>query len=152
MVLKTDGPLRPPDSPCHFGALSADADISSIGWVWDYASPAQFLVPLLSCVQPKGSLPPAGVPAVTGTGDYSWNFTNFCDPEIDRRMRRALDLEQTDPYASARAFEALDHDLVDLAPMIPFASAVDLWLVSKRVSNVEFSPQFRLIVSQVWLR
>ena len=36
--------------------------------------------------------------------------------------------------------------------MIPFASAVDLWFVSRRVSNVEFSPQFRLIVSQVWLR
>jgi len=89
---------------------------------------------------------------VTGAGDYSWNFTNFCDPEIDRRMQRALYLEQTDPYASARAFEGLDHDLVDLAPMIPYAAAVDLWLVSKRASNVEFSPYFRLIVSQVWVR
>jgi len=36
--------------------------------------------------------------------------------------------------------------------LIPYATAVDLWLVSKRASNVEFSPQFRLIVSQVWLR
>jgi len=156
VVLETDGPLAP-DSPCHFGALSPDADISPIGWVWDYASPAQFLVPLLSCVKPEGSLPGdygsrSGSPAVKGAGDFSWNWPYFCDPEIDRRMRRALDLEQTDPYASARAFEALDHDLVDLAPMIPFASAVDLWFVSKRVSNVEFSPQFRLIVSQVWLR
>ncbi len=157
VVLETDGPLRPPDSPCHFGALSPDADISPIGWAWDYASPAQFLVPLLSCVKPDGSLPGdygsrSGSPAVKGAGDFSWNWPYFCDPEIDRRMRRALDLEQTDPYASARAFEALDHDLVDLAPMIPFASAVDLWFVSRRVSNVEFSPQFRLIVSQVWLR
>ncbi len=37
-------------------------------------------------------------------------------------------------------------------PLIPYAAAVDLWFVSKRVSNVEFSPQFRLIVSQVWVR
>ncbi len=67
-------------------------------------------------------------------------------------MQRALDLEPSDSYASARAFEALDHELVDLAPLIPYAAAVDLWLVSKRVSNVEFSPELRLIVSQVWVR
>jgi peptide/nickel transport system substrate-binding protein len=153
VVLETGGPLVPPkDADCYFGAISPDADISTIGWAWDYASPAQFLVPLLSCVQPKGSLPYDGVPAVTGAGDYSWNFTNFCDPEIDRRMQRALYLEQTDPYASARAFVSLDHDLVDLAPIIPYAAAIDLWLVSKRASNVEFSPYFRLIVSQVWVR
>jgi YVTN family beta-propeller protein len=153
VILETDGPLVPRRfAGCWFGALSPDADISTIGWAWDYASPASFLVPLLSCVRPRGSLPPEGVPAVTGAGDYSFNFTNFCDPGIDRRMRRALDLEQTDPYASARAFEALDHDLVDLAPMIPYAAGVDLWLVSDRVSNVEFNPVSRLIVSQVWVR
>ena len=93
-----------------------------------------------------------GFATASGCGSRRALFTNFCNSEIDRRMRRALDLEQTDPYASVRAFEALDHDLVDLAPMIPYAAAVDLWLVSERVSNVEFSPQLRLIVSQVWLR
>ena len=153
VVLETDGPLRPPDSPCHFGALSPDADISPIGLGVGLCVPCP--VPGAATLVRQArrcSLSSAGSPAVKGAGDFSWNWPNFCDPEIDRRMRRALDLEQTDPYASARAFEALDHDLVDLAPMIPFASAVDLWLVSKRVSNVEFSPQFRLIVSQVWLR
>jgi YVTN family beta-propeller protein len=152
VVLETDGPLRPPELECWFSPLTPDADVSNTAWFWDYPSPAQFLVPLLSCVQPEGSLPFDGSPAVTGAGDFSWNFTNFCDPEIDRRMQRALDLEPTDPYASARAFEALDHDLVDLAPLIPYGTAVDLWLISKRVSNVEFSPELRLIVSQVWVR
>lgn len=150
--IETDGPLAPPNGECSFIALSLDADVSIQGWAWDYASPAQFLVPLLSCVLPKGSPPFEGVPAVTGTGDYSFNFSFFCDREIDQRMRRALELEQTDPYASARAFEAVDHDLVDRAALIPYASAVDLWFVSERVRNVEFNPQFRLIVSQVWVR
>jgi ABC-type transport system substrate-binding protein/class 3 adenylate cyclase len=148
--VETDNMLT--DEECSFIALSLDADVSIQGWVWDYASPAQFLVPLLSCVLPKGSPPFEGMPAVTGTGDYSFNFSHFCDPKIDGRMRRALDVEQIDPYASARAFEAIDHDLVDQGPMIPYASAVDLWFVSKRVSNVEFNPQIRLIVSQVWIR
>lgn len=148
VVLETDGPLVPPVyADCYFGAISPDADISLTAWLWDYPSPAQFLVPLLSCVQPDGT------PAVEG--DYvfsSFNHSNFCDPAIDRRMQRALDLQLTDPYASARAFEALDHDLVDLAALIPYETAVDLWLVSDRVSNVEFSSQLRLIASQVWVR
>ena len=41
-------------------------------------------------------------------------------------MQRAIDLQLTDSHASARAFEALDHDLVDLAPMIPFQTAIDV--------------------------
>jgi hypothetical protein len=82
----------------------------------------------------------------------TFNASNFCDREIDRRMQRAIDLELIDPHASARAFEALEHDLVDLAPMIPFQTPIDVWLVSKRASNVEFSTVgIGPIVSQVWV-
>lgn len=154
VVLETDGPLRPPDVDCWFGALSPDADVAFAAWASDYPSAASFLVPLLSCVQPEGALLGKGSPAVRGAGDLTFNSSNFCDPEMDRRMQRALDLQLTDPHASARAFEALEHDLVDLAPMIPFQTGRDVWFVSHRVSNVEFSPPFLLgpIVSQVWLR
>ncbi len=134
VVLETDGPLIPACCQnCWFGAVSPDADVSFTAWANDYPSPASFLVPLLSC------------------GEH-FNASNFCDPEIDRRIQRALDLQLTDPHAAAREFEALDHDLVDVAALIPFATGVDLWFVSERVSNVEFSPQLRLIVSQVWVR
>jgi peptide/nickel transport system substrate-binding protein len=146
VILRTDGPLRPPDVDCWFGALSPDADVSYTGWFNDYPSAAAFLVPLLSCVQRDGT------PAVQGAGDFSFNSSNFCDPVIDRRMQRALDLQLTDLHASARAFEELERDLVDLAPMIPYQTGNDVWLVSKRLSNVEFSPVLRLIVSQVWVR
>jgi ABC-type transport system substrate-binding protein len=110
------------------------------------------MVPLASCVQPEGAHPnldwPVGT-TVESIGDYySWNFTNFCDPELDRRLQRAVQL--TDPYASAQAFQALDQDFVDLAAMIPVLSGTDVWLVSKRVSNVEFSAVYlQPIVSQV---
>jgi peptide/nickel transport system substrate-binding protein len=146
VVLETDGPLRPPGFDCWFGAISPDADVSYTAWFHDYPSAAAFLVPLLSCTEPDGT------PAVEGAGDFSFNVSNFCDPGIDRRMQRALDLQLTDPHAAARAFEALEHDLVDLAPMVPFQTGIDIWLVSKRASNVEISPELRLIVSQVWVR
>ena len=88
-----------------------------------------------------------------GAGDFSWNWPYFCDPGIDRRMQEAFDFQLTDPYASARAFEQLDHDLVDLAPLIPFESGIGLSFMSKRVSNVEFNPALSgLIVSQIWVQ
>jgi peptide/nickel transport system substrate-binding protein len=123
-----------------------DVDISFMGWVQDYPSAAQFLVPLLACTSPDGT------PAVTGAGDLSLNLSSFCDPEIDRRMQRALDLLATDPYASAQAFEALDHDLVDLAPLIPYSTGINVSFVSERVSNVEYNPQLGVLISQMWVR
>ena len=105
-----------------------------------------FLVPLLSCVQ-------HGRFAVKGVLDYPDNASNFCDHEIDRRMQRALDLQLIDPHASARAYESLEHDLLDLAPLVPFQTGYVTWLVSKRASNVEFHMQLiGPIVSQVWVQ
>jgi hypothetical protein len=63
-------------------------------------------------------------------------------------MQRALDRQLTDPHASARAFAELDHDLVDLAPLVPFGTGIQIWLVSERASNVEVSPQLGVLVSR----
>jgi peptide/nickel transport system substrate-binding protein len=128
------------------GVLPPDVDVSFLGWVQDYPSATQFLAPLLACPAPDGG------PAVQGAGEILFNASNFCDPAIDRRMQRALDLQLTDPHASARAFEELDHDLVDLAPLVPFGTGIQIWLVSERASNVEVSPQLGVLVSQVWVR
>jgi YVTN family beta-propeller protein len=141
-----DGPDFAP-TDCQFGAITPDADVSSTAWFNGYPSAAVFLVPLLSCVQPDGT------PAVKGVVDYTFNASNFCDPEIDRRMQRAVDLQLTDAHAAARSFESLEHDLIDLAPLIPFQTGYDTWLVSKRASNVEFNMQLLgPIVSQMWVR
>jgi len=145
VILETHGPLAQDDF-CWFGALSKDADVSSTAWFNGYPSAAVFLVPLLSCVQPDGT------PAVNGEWGDSFNASQFCDPEIDRRMQRAVDLQLTDVHAAARAFESLEHDLVDLAPLIPYQTGYDTWLVSKRASNVEFNMQLLgPIVSQMWV-
>jgi peptide/nickel transport system substrate-binding protein len=115
-------------------------------WFQEYPSAAQFLAPLLSCPAPDGG------PSVQGAGEFVFNQSNFCDPAIDRRMQRALDLQVTDPHASARAWEELDHDLVDIAPMVPFSTGIRVWLVSERASNVEVSPQLDVLISQIWVR
>jgi ABC-type oligopeptide transport system substrate-binding subunit len=84
--------------------------------------------------------------------EFIFNQSNFCDPAMDRRMQRALDLQLTNPHASARASAELDHDLVDQAPMVPYATGIRVWFVSERASNVEVSPQLGVLVSQIWVR
>jgi hypothetical protein len=68
-------------------------------------------------------------------------------------MQRALDLKLTDPYGSARAFEAIDHDVVDLSPIVPYLTGNNLYLVSERVGNVQANPQLGgVLISQMWIR
>ena len=126
--------------------LPAEVDVSLLGWAQDYPSAAQFLAPLLACPSPDGG------PDLQGAGEFLFNVSKFCEPTIDRRMQRALDLQVTDPHASARAWAKLDHDLVDLAPLVPFSTGTRVWLLSERVSNVEVSPQLDVLVSQIWVR
>ena len=68
----------------------------------------EFFVPLLGCL--------------AADDDESYNLSNFCDPEVDQRVKRALDLQETDRYRAAQAFAAVDRDLVDMAPLIPYAT------------------------------
>ena len=65
----------------------------------------------------------------------------FCDPDVDHRIRRAVDLQLTDPYESARAFEAIDADVVDLAPLIPFETGIRVAYHSEGVGNVQANAQ-----------
>ena len=113
--------------------LPDDADVSFIVWGAIYPSAVEFFVPLLGCTSP-------------------YNLSNFCDPEIDRRVQRALDLQATDRYRAAQAFAAIDRDLVDLAPLIPYATGEYISFVSERVGNAEGNPQLGLLLSQMWVR
>jgi peptide/nickel transport system substrate-binding protein len=121
-------------------------NVGILGWGSDYSSPAQFLAPLLACRSPEGR------PEVTGTGELSLNLSGFCDPAIDRRMGHALDLRATDPYASVEAFRALDRELTELAPIVPFSNGTGIVFVSSRVGNVQVNPKAGALLSQMWVR
>lgn len=128
--------------------LPPDADMSVIAWVQAYPSAAEFLVPLLACPSPSGK-----GHSIEGVEQTSFNPYGFCRPDLDRRMQRALDLKLTDPYGSARAWEAIDHDVVDLSPLVPYVTGNNLYLVSERVGNVQANPQLGgVLISQMWIR
>jgi ABC-type transport system substrate-binding protein/DNA-binding SARP family transcriptional activator len=76
----------------------------------------------------------------------------FCDPRVDRAVRRASTLEATSPPAAARLWTRIDHELTDRAVMVPFANEGTTTFVSHRVSNVQNNPYLGLIADQLRLQ
>jgi peptide/nickel transport system substrate-binding protein len=108
------------------------------GWSPDYPTDAGFLVAPLSCA--------------TTNADFGGNFSEFCDPAIDREMAQAEDLDESDPAAAARLWEKVDRDITNAATWLSFASGQDIELISKRVGNYQYNPAIGTLLSQLWVR
>lgn len=110
------------------------------GWRSDFPRASDFFTNLLSC----GSNQP-GAP-------FNLNATGFCDPQLDRDMRRAQQLAATDVAASSRLWSRVDRKVVDAAPWVAILNAAGLELTSKRVANYQRNPQFGVLIDQLWVR
>ncbi len=80
------------------------------------------------------------------------NLSGFCDRGIDRRIRRAHALQTTDPYLANRLWAALDRSIVDQAPMVPLFALEEIDMVSPRVRNYQFNPQWGVLTNQIWVQ
>jgi peptide/nickel transport system substrate-binding protein len=121
----------------HYWNTAADprnrAQIGFDGQAALYPSPAAFLVALFSC--------PAS------------DSSQFCNPGIDRQMRRAEAEQQSDPVASRSLWQRVDREITDAAPWVPLMASKDVSFVSKRVANFQFSPDgMGLLIDQLWVR
>jgi peptide/nickel transport system substrate-binding protein len=102
------------------------------GWSTDYPAESGFMGGILTC--------------------GSANIAGFCHPDLDRRMEEATDLQLTDPVAAHRLWSRIEHDIVDLAPWVPLVNSLSRDLVSERVGNFQYSPQWGPLVDQMWVR
>ena len=80
------------------------------------------------------------------------NVSRFCDRSIDRRISRARSLQATDPHLANRLWARLDRSIVDRAPMVPLVAFNEVDMVSRRVGNYHFSPQWGVLPNQLWVR
>ncbi|MEO8423954.1 MAG: hypothetical protein ABI595_08575 [Actinomycetota bacterium] len=136
---RTSVKLLPPSRyVLRVGDRSTKAQIGITGLDAHSGSPSEFIVDPFSCPGP-------GVDSVL-------NLSRFCDRSIDDAIDRALSLQETDQYAANRAWEALDHRLVDLAPLIPFATPGAPIVVSERVGNYQQNPLLGVLLDQLWVR
>ena len=85
--------------------------------------------------------------ACDGPNAHGW----FCDPKIDRQLRRAQALKSTNPRAAAAIWARIDRRLVDRATWVPMVNELGLDFVSERVRNYQFHPYWGLIADQLWL-
>ncbi len=114
--------------------------ISLSSWYQDYPAASDFLNVLLSCASfRKGS-------------DSSINIAGFCNKSIDAKMQQALITERTDTTAANAQWGAVDKQIMTQAPMAPLFTPKLIDFVSKRVGNYQFSKQFYMLVSQLWVK
>jgi len=111
------------------------------GWIRDYTSAADFIRPLFTC-----SGIAAGDPAATT------NYSRLCEVGVDRRVRTAEHLQQSDPVAGQEAWGAADRAIVDRAAAVPFANDLALTFLSQRTGNYQSNPEWGVLLDQLWVR
>jgi YVTN family beta-propeller protein len=76
----------------------------------------------------------------------------FCDPRLDRLMRRASALEATDAHRAEAAWADVDRRVVDAAGWVPLLTPREVEFVSSRVHNYQYHPIWGPLADQFWLR
>jgi YVTN family beta-propeller protein len=134
-VLRTLGyraQVRPlPDGPSPFA--QAKAQIRPATWFGGELGPAGFLQDWFAC---------------DGAEGRGW----FCDPQLDRLMRRASSVAATDARRAAADWADVDRKAVDAGGWVPLVTPREVDFVSSRVHNYQFNPLWGLLADQVWLR
>ena len=80
------------------------------------------------------------------------DFSFFCDRRLDTRIDRALKMQAHDPDAVVATWARIERDIVDLAPWVPLFTPAHIALFSERVGNHQYSPEWRLLYDQLWVR
>jgi peptide/nickel transport system substrate-binding protein len=117
-----------------------NVQISLTTWYQDYPTASDFLNVLLGC----GSFHPGS--------DSSVNIAGFCDKTIDAQMQDALTTERTSMDDANKKWGQVDKAVMTAAPAAPLFTPKLVDFVSKRVGNYQFSKQFYMLVSQLWVQ
>jgi YVTN family beta-propeller protein len=103
-------------------------------WTADYLSASNFIEPHFGCDAARPS---------------AWNFSAFCDPGVNERIKQALAAQGAD---AAEHWAAADRRIAGHAPAVPLTSHRDLVFVSERVGNVEHHPLWLTLLDKLWVQ
>ena len=102
-------------------------------WIPEYPDPSSYVPSFFGC-------------AGANSNGY------YCNPAIDREMRRAELLEPTAPARSSALWAAVDRQLTDAAEWVPTVASREVELTSKRLRNYEYNPVWGFLADQAWVR
>jgi len=114
--------------------------ISLTQWYQDYPAASDFLNVLLGCA------------SFTPGSDSSINISGFCDKTIQAQMDTALKTEQTSMDDANKQWAAVDQAMMTASPMAPLFTPKLIDFVSADTGNYQFSKQFYMLVSQLWVK
>jgi peptide/nickel transport system substrate-binding protein len=80
------------------------------------------------------------------------NASQYCDPRTDDLMRRATATQATDPRAADALWASAERRVLAAVPVIPVLNPLHTDLVSTRVRNDQYHPQWGLLLDQVSVR
>ncbi len=109
------------------------AQAGLFSWFADYPAASNYFGTFFSCRAPS-------------------NWSEFCDHGIDTEIQRALKLQTTDPYLANQLWAHIDREIVDKAPVVPLFTLKQVDIVSRRVGNYQFHPQWGVLLGQLWVR
>jgi peptide/nickel transport system substrate-binding protein len=109
-------------------------------WYQDYPAASDFLNVLLSCA----SFHPGS--------DSSINIAGFCDKDVDAQMKDALKTEQSSMPTADQKWGQIDQAVMAKSPLVPLFNPKLVDFVSTKVGNYQFSKQFYMLVSQLWVK
>ena len=135
--------VKPVVGDPYWGAVGDSrnrAQIGFTGWALGYPDPGAFLAQVFSCA---AFLP--GDPDNLNPGE-------FCDPRIDRQMRKAQAEQLSDPTASRALWQRVDREITDASSWVPLMVTKDVNFLSKRVGNYQYSPANGMLIDQLWVR
>jgi peptide/nickel transport system substrate-binding protein len=124
----------------HVADVRTRAQAFILGWAPDYPSASNFLQLLFSCT------------SFSPNPDKNFNYSEFCDPAVDRLIRRALHLQVTDPHAAGAEWARVDRAVVQAASWAPLFNPTGVDFLSRRVKNYQYSPEFGMLIDQLWVR
>jgi ABC-type transport system substrate-binding protein len=128
----------------YFGKVTDSrmgAQVGYYSWLAGYPSAADFIPPQYSCS--------AFVPSAPG---QSSNMSEFCDRAIDAQMARAAELQVQDPAAANVLWQRVEQSLLARAPVVPAYNRSNVDVVSERVGNYQYNPQWGVLLAQVWVK
>jgi peptide/nickel transport system substrate-binding protein len=109
-----------------------------VSWQSDYPAASNFLAMFFGCRAPGAT--------------SSLNGAQFCDAGIDGQITRAVGLEATDPSIANSLWSRIDRELVDRAPVVPLVNPRQVDFLARRVGDYQYSPQWGVLLGQLWVR
>ncbi len=127
--------LKVVDDHAYYDALAkagpAKVQAGYVGWVTDYPSAGSFITGLLGYL---------GMP------------TGFSDQAVERQIREAFQLQQTDQAMANARWARIDRMIVDRAPVVPMYNLRWIVFTSGRVGNFQYHPLSYTLLDQLWVR